>query len=113
MNASAVAGAAVEGLKLESLNRLQVCGGIFLLVLLVMGRPRTLGLTRGWCVWWWWWWCVCVFGEGGMGGGQLQYLLACVRDVANTMNASAVAGAAVEGLKLESLNRLQVCAVDT
>jgi hypothetical protein len=43
--------------------------------------------------------------------GQLQYLLAFVRDVANTMNASAVAGPAVEGLKLESLNRLQVCAV--
>ena len=41
--------------------------------------------------------------------GQLQYLLAFVRDVANTMNTSAVqGGAAVEGLKLESLARLQV-----
>jgi len=42
--------------------------------------------------------------------GQLQYLLAFVRDVANTMNASAVQGAAVEGFKLESLARLQVWA---
>jgi hypothetical protein len=41
--------------------------------------------------------------------GQLQYLLAFVRDVANTMNASAVqGGTAVEGLKLDSLSRLQV-----
>jgi hypothetical protein len=50
-------------------------------------------------------------GGGREGAGQLQYRLAFVRDVANTMSASAVAGAAVEGLKLESLNRLQVCAV--
>jgi hypothetical protein len=48
---------------------------------------------------------LCVFRSCG----QLQYLLAFVRDVANTMNASAVqGGTAVEGLKLDSLSRLQV-----
>jgi hypothetical protein len=45
--------------------------------------------------------CVDVAGAG-------WGLLIIVRDVANTMNASAVAGAAVEGLKLESFNHLQV-----
>lgn len=39
--------------------------------------------------------------------GQLQDLLAFVRSIANTMNASSAAGQA-EGLKLESLARLQV-----
>jgi hypothetical protein len=40
--------------------------------------------------------------------GQLQYLLSIVRDTANTMNASAVQGAPMEGLSLQSLPRLQV-----
>lgn len=39
--------------------------------------------------------------------GQLQYLLAFVRDVANTMNRAGPKGA-LAGFKLESLARLQV-----
>jgi hypothetical protein len=46
------------------------------------------------------------------GSGQLQYLLAFVRDVANTMNAAGPRGP-LAGFKLESLSRLQVCCATT